>query len=87
MIRVSGAFDFRLDGGERLGRVDVDQRRFAGDRVRAVSVFSLDWGGAPLRLQVFDPRDERLALKTSQAGRVLERANIAEVGQMVGKER
>jgi hypothetical protein len=62
-------------------------RRFSGDRVRAVSVFSLDWGGTPLRLQVFDPRDERLALKTSQAGRVLERANITEVGQMVGKER
>jgi len=28
---------------------------------------------------VFDPRDERVALKTSQAGRVMDRAGIAEV--------
>lgn len=63
----------------------AEGRRFAGDRARAVSVFKLDWQGAPLKLQVFDPRDERLALKTSQAGRVVERAGIAEVGQLVGK--
>ena len=61
-------------------------RRYSGDRARAISVFSLDWQGAPLRLQVFDPRDERVALKTSQAGRVQERAGIAEVRQMVAKE-
>jgi hypothetical protein len=48
-------------------------------------VFKLDWQGAPLKLQVFDPRDERVALKTSQAGRVVERAGIAEVGQLVAK--
>jgi hypothetical protein len=51
----------------------------------ASAVFKLDWQGAPLKLQVFDPRDERLALKTSQAGRVVERAGIAEVGQLVAK--
>ena len=58
-------------------------RRFAGDRARAAAVLTLDWRGAPLRLSVFDPRDERLALKTSQAGRVIERAGIAEVGALV----
>jgi len=63
----------------------AEGRRFAGDRARAVSVFKLDWQGAPLKLQVFDPRDERVALKTSQAGRVLERAGIAEVGLLVAK--
>ena len=47
--------------------------------------FLAGWQGAPLKLQVFDPRDERLALKTSQAGRVLERAGITEVGQLVAK--
>ena len=62
-------------------------RRFSGDRARAVSVFTLEWQGSPLRLQVFDPRDERFALKTSQAGRVAERAGIAEVGQLVAKGR
>ena len=61
----------------------VDGRRYAGDRVRAVAVLSLDWRGAPLRLSVFDPRDERLALKTTLAGRVMPRAGIAEVGALV----
>jgi len=44
-----------------------------------VSVFSLTWEGMPLTLSVFDPRDERVALKTSRAGRVMNRAGIAEV--------
>jgi len=61
-----------------------ETRRYAGDRARAVSRISLMWNGAPLRLSIFDPRDERLALKTSQAGRVMERAGIAEVVALVG---
>jgi hypothetical protein len=61
-------------------------RRFAGDRARAVSVLTLMWDGAPLRLSIFDPRDERVALKTSQAGRVMDRAGIAEVGALVRNE-
>jgi hypothetical protein len=58
-------------------------RRFSGDRAHAMSVFSLAWEEARLKLAVFDPRDERLALKTSQAGKVLERAGPAEVGAML----
>ena len=58
-------------------------QRFTGDRARAVSVLSLAWQGAPLRLSVFDPRDERVALKTSPAGRVMDRAGIAEVGALL----
>jgi hypothetical protein len=54
-------------------------RRYSGDRGRAVSVFSLIWNGIPLTLSVFDPRDERMALKTSQAGKAMDRAGIAEV--------
>jgi len=60
-------------------------RRYSGDRAHAVSVFKLDWLGIPLRLSVFDPRDERLALKTSQTGRVMDRAGIVEVGQLLAK--
>jgi hypothetical protein len=63
-----------------------EAKRFAGDRARAVSVISLTWDGAPLRLSIFDPRDERVALKTSQAGRVMDRAGIAEVGALVRNE-
>ena len=62
-------------------------RRFAGDRARAVSLISLSWQGVPLRLAVFDARDERFALKGSQAGRVIERAGIAEVGALLSSEK
>jgi hypothetical protein len=54
-------------------------RRFAGDRAHAISLVALNWEGHALRLSVFDRRDERLALKTSQAGKVAERARISEV--------
>jgi len=60
-----------------------DERRYTGDRARAVAVVSLSWRGVPLRLSVFDPRDERAALKTSAAGRVMARAGIAEVHALV----
>ncbi len=58
-------------------------RRYSGDRVRTVSVLSLTWQGASLKLSVFDPRDERLTLKTSQSGRVMDRAGISEVGALL----
>ena len=61
-------------------------RRYSGDRSRAVSLISLVWQGVPLRLAVFDPRDERLSLKTSQAGKVIERAGIAEVGAILSSD-
>jgi len=54
-------------------------RRFSGDRAHAMSVFNLLWRDTPLKLSVFDPRDERLALKTSQAGKVMDRAGISEI--------
>jgi hypothetical protein len=58
-------------------------RRYSGDRARAASLISLSWQGVPVRLAVLDPRDERVALKTSPAGRVAERAGIAEVGAIL----
>ena len=60
-----------------------ETRRYSGDRVHAVSVFVLLWQDAPLKLSVFDPRDERVALKTSQAGRVTQRAGIAELAALL----
>ena len=61
-------------------------RRYSGDQPRAASFISLLWQDVPLRLAVFDPRDERLSLKTSQAGRAIERAGIAEVGAIIFRE-
>jgi len=63
-----------------------EARRYSGDRVHAVSVFTLLWQDTPLKLSVFDPRDERVALKTSQACRVMGRAGIAEVGALLQGE-
>ena len=67
----------------RLAFATHEGKRFSGGRAHAMSVFSLAWQDAPLKLSVFDPRDERLALKTSQAGRVMDRAGIAEVGALL----
>jgi hypothetical protein len=67
----------------RIAFTTYEGRRFSGDRAHAMSVFSLTWQETPLKLSVFDPRDERLALKTSQAGRVMERAGIAEVAGLL----
>ena len=60
-----------------------DERRYTGDRTRAVAIVTLDWKGVPLRLSVFDPRDERTALKTSLAGKVAPRAGIGELRALV----
>jgi hypothetical protein len=67
----------------RIPYATHEGRRFSGDRAHAMSVLSLTWQDAPLKLSVFDPRDERLALKTSQAGRVMDRAGITEVGALL----
>jgi hypothetical protein len=68
---------FLLDRG--IPYEATESRRYAGDRPHGAAVLTLEWRAFPLRLTVFDPRDERLALKTSVAGRVMERAGIAEV--------
>ncbi|MDA8107401.1 MAG: hypothetical protein M0015_02060 [Betaproteobacteria bacterium] len=75
---------FLLDRSIAYAASDV--RRYAGDRPRSVTLLTLSWQGAQLRVSVFDPRDERLALKTSQAGRTIERAGIAEVAALVEGE-
>ena len=62
-------------------------RRYSGDQARATSFISLLWQDVPLRLAVFDPRDERLTLKTSQAGRAIERASISEVGAILSRDK
>ena len=59
-------------------------RRFSGDRAHTMGVFNLLWQDTPLKLSVFDRRDERLALKTSQAGKVMERAGISEIRALLG---
>jgi hypothetical protein len=76
---------FLLDRGVPF--TTSETRRYSGDRARPVSLISLDWHGVPVRLSVFDPRDERVALKTSQAGRPIERAGIVEVSAILSGEK
>src|SRR3954463_4442648 len=76
---------FLLDRG--IAFTTQESRRYSGDRARAVSLISLIWEGVPIRLSVLDPRDERVALKTSPAGRAMERAGIAEVSAIISGER
>lgn len=76
---------FLLDRG--IAYTTSEGRRYAGDRARAATVLSLTWHGAPLKLSIFDARDERLALKTSQGGRVMDRAGIVEVGALISDAR
>ena len=61
----------------------AEARRYSGDRARAVTIIELEWEGAPVRLSVFDSRDERIALKTTQVGRVMGRAGIPEVSALL----
>ncbi len=75
---------FLLDRGIEFETQET--RRFSGDRVHAVSVLTLLWQDQPLKLSVFDPRDERVALKTSQAGKVLQRAGVAELVSLLRDE-
>jgi hypothetical protein len=74
-----------LDRGIRYETDEV--RRFSGDRAVAAAKLSLLWDGVPLRLSVYDRRDERLALKSSALGRVMDRAGPAEVAGLLERAR
>ncbi len=63
----------------------TDARRFSGDRARSVSVLELEWDGVPVKLSLFDSRDERITLKTTQAGRTMDRAGIPEVSALLAQ--
>jgi hypothetical protein len=75
---------FLLDRGVSFATHEA--RRYSGDTAHAVGVITLVWDSVPTRLSVFDPRVERLALKTSVAGRVLERAGISEVSALLSTD-
>ena len=72
---------FLLDHG--IPYTSRETRRYSGDQAHAAAVLSLSWEGMPVKLSVFDSRAERIALKTSQAGRVIERAGAAEVAGLL----
>jgi hypothetical protein len=60
-----------------------DERRFAGDQARAVSILRVDWQGVPLNLAIYTLKEERGVLKATHAGRPIERAGIQAVAQLL----
>jgi hypothetical protein len=60
-----------------------DERRFAGDQARAVSVLKVDWQGVPLNLAIYTLKEERSTVKATLAGRPIERAGIQAVTQLL----
>lgn len=63
----------------------AEARRYSGDRARSITVLELDWEDAPAKLSVYDSRDERITLKTTQVGRVMDRAGIPEVRALLAE--
>ena len=60
-----------------------DERRFAGDQARAVSVLKVDWRGVPINLAIYTLKEERGTLRATLAGRPIERAGIQAVAQLL----
>ena len=60
-----------------------DQHYFAGDQARSVTVFRSNWQGLSINLAVYALKDERGTLKTTRAGRPLERAGIQAVFRLL----
>ena len=60
-----------------------DERRFAGDQARAVSVLKVDLRGVPVNLAIYTLKEERGILKATLAGRPIERAGIPAVTQLL----
>lgn len=67
----------------RIPYTTRESRRYSGSQAHPVGILALEWRGAPVRLSVFDPRAERLSLKSSQAGKVMERAGINELAALI----
>lgn len=61
-------------------------RHYCGDEPRAVTVLRLEWDGVPLNLAIYAANDERAALKTSPAGRPIERAGLPAVETLLTQD-
>jgi len=60
-----------------------DERHFAGDQARAVTVLKLEWRGVSMKLAIYTLKEERGTLKTTLLGRPIERAGLQAVSQLV----
>lgn len=63
-----------------------EQRHFAGDVARAVSILRLELQGVPVNLAIYALKDERATLKATCASRPMERAGIKAVTQLLASD-
>ena len=64
----------------------VQQRHYAGDLERAVGVLRFDWKGIPVSAAVYCANDERGTLRSTAAGRPMERAGLDAVKQLLASD-
>ena len=57
----------------------AEQRRWIGGEARAITVLSVDWKGTQANISILAAKDERVALRTSPSGHVVERAALPAV--------
>jgi len=60
-----------------------EQQRQVGNQMRVITILKMDWDGCPLSLAIHPANDERVAMKASGSGRLLERAGIARVRELL----
>ncbi len=65
---------------------DVAERRPVSEEVRPMEVLRLEWAGVPVNLYVYPSNDERRTLKASPTARVIERANLSAVAELVASD-
>ncbi len=61
----------------------AQQRHYAGDRERAIGVLRFDWRGSPISAAVYCANDERGTVRSTAAGRPMERAGFDAVKQLL----
>ena len=61
----------------------AEQRRWISGVERAIPALILDWQGCEVSISVFGATEERMGMKTSRNGRVMDRANLAALESLV----
>src|SRR2546429_239040 len=89
MMAEDGLDDFALakrKAARQLGAEDTQalpKNEEIEAEARAVPVLKLDWQGVPVNLAIYTLKEERSTLKTTLAGRPIERAGIQAVAQLL----
>ena len=64
----------------------AEQRRWIGNEARSITVITLDWKGTRANISILGAKDERAAMRTSQSGRLMERAALPAVELLVASD-